>query len=142
MKLLVYIAFFLAATTARGQQGICGRVVWTAGNQMPGPDGTAGGESQPIQREVFIYEATRPADVSQVNGFYTRITTRLAAKTMTRKDGTFRVKLPAGTYSVFVREPDGLWANLFDGSGTINPVIVANGEFVTVTVNINYMAAY
>lgn len=123
------------------KQGIEGKVFWIEGNRMPGPEKKENPQ-EGVQREIFIYEATRLSDVKQQNGFFAQINTRLVLQTTSRADGSFKVKLPPGQYSVFVKEPQGLFANLFDGNNFINPVSVKPKEFTWLTIAIDYQAAY
>ena len=108
---------------------------------MPDPDKKST-RSAPIESEIYIYEATTMNQVTDVDGFYSAVTTRLIKTVKSKKDGTFTVKLPPGIYSVFVKEKRGLWANTFDGQGRINPVEVTTGNYTTFTINVNYEAAY
>jgi hypothetical protein len=48
----------------------------------------------------------------------------LIRKIKTDKTGSFKANLDPGKYSIFVQEEDGLFANVFDGEGFINPVTV------------------
>lgn len=143
MKTLIVIAALITLSNSviAQKQGICGKVVWTSGNQMPGP-GLQSSKPAGIVREVYIYEATATTKVTEASGFYSSIQTKLVKKVKTKKDGTFCVKLPVGTYSVFVKEGKGLWANIFDGQGIINPVTVVAKSCTPHTININYQAAY
>lgn len=135
------VLLLLSIPSLAQKQGICGTVRWIEGNQMPGP----GAERSPgkgVAREILVYEVTTMTQVKQENGFYTTVPTRLVARTRSNKKGEYRLKLPPGRYSVFVKETEGLWANLFDGSGAINPVEVQEGDFTVFHIQINYRAAY
>jgi hypothetical protein len=57
-------------------------------------------------------------------------------------NGRFIVALEPGTYSVFVKEPDGLFANRFDQAGIINPVTIDRNELVNILIKVDYKAAY
>ncbi len=123
------------------KQGIEGKVFWVEGNQMPGPDKVASPEMG-VEREILVYEATRMADVKMEGMFFTEISTKMVAQLASRPDGSFKMRLPPGQYSVFVREPNGLYANLFDSNNLINPVIVKPKAFTWLTIAIDYKAAY
>lgn len=140
--LILSFAFVSYITSTNAQkQGICGKVMWISGNQMPGP-GLIYSGAKGVVREVYIYESTTNAQTVQENGFYTSIQTKLVKKVKSKKDGSFSVNLPVGTYSVFVKEAQGLWANSFDGQGRINPITVEANTYMTLTINVNYQAAY
>lgn len=137
----IILLVVLSTPSFAQKQGICGKVTWTSGNQMPGP-GLKSSKSIGIVREIFIYEATTVPQTTQQEGFYSAIQTKLVKKIKSKKNGTFSVKLPPGTYSVFTKEAKGLWANTFDGQGIINPVTVSPKNYTELSLNVNYEAAY
>ncbi|MBL7850367.1 MAG: carboxypeptidase regulatory-like domain-containing protein [Cyclobacteriaceae bacterium] len=142
MKHVLVFLFLLLSLSATGQkQGLQGQVFWVSGNQMPGPDAVLS-PNQGAVREVLIYEITNITDATQIGPFFRDIKTRLVATTTSKPDGTFKVKLPIGSYSVFTREKNGLYANLFDGKGFINPVTIKEGQYAWKTITIDYDAAY
>jgi hypothetical protein len=142
MKHALFILFFLSSLAAAGQkQGLQGQVFWVSGNQMPGPDAVLS-PNQGAVRDVLIYELTLVSDATQIGPFFRDIKTRLVATTTSKADGTFKIKLPAGSYSVFTREKNGLYANLFDGKGYINPVYIKTGQYAWRTITIDYDAVY
>lgn len=108
---------------------------------MPGPEAVLS-PNQGAIRDVLIYEITNVTDATQVGPFFRDIKTRLIATIQTKPDGTFKVKLPVGSYSVFTKERNGLYANLFDGKGYINPVVIKEGQWGWKTITIDYDAAY
>lgn len=123
------------------KQGICGRVIWVSGNQMPGP----GAKVSPplgIQREIYVYELTSLKDTEQEEVFFKNIRTKLVLKALSKQDGSFKIKLPPGKYSVFVKEPKGLFASQFDQESTINPVLVQERRFSVIDITVNYQAAF
>jgi hypothetical protein len=131
----------LSSQALAQKQGLCGQVTWTSGNQMPGP-GLKSSKPPGIVREIYIYEATTNDQTTLEGGFYASIQTKLVKKIKSKKSGSFSVKLPPGTYSVFVKEDKGLWANTFDGQGIINPVKINSNSCTQLVINVNYMAAY
>ncbi len=123
-------------------QGISGQVLWYEGDLMPGIDKEPA-VGKPIQREIYIYRATKMEQAEVYDGgFYSNIKTELVQKTSSDEDGKFIVALEPGTYSVFVKEPKGLFANRFDQSGIINPVTIGQNELVNITIRVDYKAAY
>ena len=123
-------------------QGITGTVLWYEGDLMPGINKEPV-EGQPVQREIYIYEATslNQAKVRD-DVFYEDLKSTFIKKVSTDEDGRFIVELEPGTYSVFVKELGGLFANTFDESGRINPVTVGSNELVRMRIRIDYKAAY
>lgn len=122
-------------------QGIKGTVEWIQGNQMPSPD------RQPIKpagikREVWIYEIVSLQQVEPEGVFFQHIPTRMIKKITSTNRGKFRVKLPPGDYSLFIKEKEGLFANRFDQKNRINAVEVKPGKFTRITILVDYKAAY
>lgn len=125
------------------KEGIVGQLVWLEGNLMPTIDSDREiPKGQPVQREVLVYELTKTKEAEKEGHFYHTVQTELIQKVMSDKRGIFKLHLPPGKYSIFVKEPNGLFANIFDGYGNIMPVEVFQNEVTPITIEINYMAAY
>lgn len=125
------------------QSGISGTVLWFEGNQMPTIEsGPKKDPAKAVTRTLHFYQLTNRDKVVESNGFFIKVNTELVAKVETAPDGSFTVSLPPGKYSMFSQEEEGLWANLFEGNGDINPVVVQEGEITRLTFKINYRAAY
>jgi hypothetical protein len=139
--LLIIFALLIFLTASAQKQGIRGQVFWIAGNQMPGPDARPSAKLG-VQREVYIYELTLLSNCTMEEGFFTHVSTKLITKVVSDEDGSFKVKLPIGQYSVFIKEPKGLFANLFDKDNTVNPVVVKEKRYSWITIAIDYQAAY
>lgn len=122
-------------------QGICGTVTWRSGNNMPSPDVPAS-KGRPVVRQVLIYELTNVSQTTNDAGFYRNPKSRLIRSVQSKKDGTFCVSLPAGYYSVFVREEKGLYANQLDDANNIFPVKVERRLWQKIDFEINYEATY
>jgi hypothetical protein len=90
-----------------------------------------------VQREVHIHELTTLDQVTQENGVFTSVPTANVVTILTDVDGSFKVKMPPGTYSVFIKEPGGLYANLFK-KNQINPVVVKPRQYSWITISIEY----
>ncbi|MEQ9415630.1 MAG: carboxypeptidase regulatory-like domain-containing protein [Cyclobacteriaceae bacterium] len=139
--LVLLILLLSACSTTKPRQGIKGQVLWASGNQMPGP-----GAGQPsnygVQRELHVYELTSLKEVTMSDGFFSDIKTKLVTIVTTKKDGTFKLRLPTGEYSIFVKEDKGLFANRFDQNSAINPTRINEKEFVWLPITVDYQAAY
>jgi hypothetical protein len=142
MKLFFALIFVASSLTAFSQkQGLYGQVFWVSGNQMPGPESILS-PNQGTSREILIYEITSIRDVTQVGPFFRDVKTKLVATIQSKTDGSFKVKLLPGAYSIFTKEKNGLYANLFDEKNNINPVVVRPGQYAWKTITVDYDAAY
>lgn len=124
-------------------QGICGAVVMKRGNYMPSPDRPAP-KGQPAEREVLIFPLLNMSQVEAGdNGFINSVGEAKPIKTVkSGKDGKFCVSLPVGQYSVLVREPKGLYANLFDAQNNIFPANVQKNRRSNVSIEISHQAVF
>ncbi len=124
-------------------QGICGTVVVKQGNFMPSPDRPAR-TGQPVEREILIFPLLNMSQVEAGdNGFINSVREAKPVKLVkTGKDGKFCVSLPVGQYSVIVREPKGLYANLSDVHNNIFPVTVQKSRRSDVRVEISHQAVF
>ncbi len=137
------VLVFAEDEQAMQKAGIQGRVIWKEGNQMPGP-GQRNGGSRPVEREILIYGLAGSKDVVAAGegGFYKEVHTHLIGSLRSDREGNYHYALPAGTYSVFVKEKGLLYANRSDGEGNINPVIVSAEGIAKLDIVIDYAAAY
>lgn len=149
LLLLVYGTTYAQKTVRRKTtkpavfQGICGTVVVKRGNYMPSPDRPTP-KGQPAEREVLIFLLLNMSQVDAGdNGFIDSVGPAKPVKTVkSGKNGKFRVTLPVGKYSVLVREPEGLYANLFDDQNNIFPVNVQKNRQSDVKVEISHQAVF
>jgi hypothetical protein len=141
-KLVVVLAFLSVFHFAWSQrEGIKGQVFWISGNQMPGP-GNQVSPQQGVVRELLIYKAASLKDVVQSDQFYQEVKTELVGKVQSGPDGSFKVKLPPGEYSVFTQEQKGLFANGVDRNGCISCVTINPKKFSWITITVDYEAVY
>ncbi|MCX2741955.1 carboxypeptidase-like regulatory domain-containing protein [Pontibacter anaerobius] len=124
------------------EQGIAGKVLWQAGNQMPSPDAPPS-KGRGVERTLYVYELTNANQAKTTDGvFHTNIQTQLVTQVKSDADGNFAVSLKPGKYSLFSKEEKGLFASLYDGEMNINPVEVQEGQVTKVEFLINYQASY
>ncbi|RJP81851.1 MAG: carboxypeptidase regulatory-like domain-containing protein [Desulfobacteraceae bacterium] len=126
-------------------QGVWGNVWFWEGNHMPTLDeNPVSGTITPVEREIYIHEATTIHDVSSAQdySFYSEIHTPLMATTVSDADGFFQASLQPGSYSVFVKENNLFYAASFSGTGEINPVTVRQDTVQKVQVDITYQATF
>lgn len=125
------------------KQGISGQVTEFSGNQMPMKDAPPQ-TGKPLVTTVFVYE---PTNISQVtrNGnapVYTAIATKLVASAETDSSGMFTINLPVGSYSLFVKQGNAYYANLFDAENNIALFTVEEGKMTIAKLTISNKAAY
>ena len=141
-KLLLVLAFFGILQFTKGpKEGIQGQVFWLSGNQMPGP-GKAISPQYGVTREIIVYKAASLKDAEQSGPFFNNIKTELITKAMSKQDGSFKIKLPPGKYSVFTQEQNGLFANIIDNDGCVSCVEVRPKKYSWMTITVDYEAAY
>ena len=76
-------------------QGLWGDVWFWEGDFMPSASGDQSGKVTPVERDVWIFDATRNDSVVGAGGaFYRQILTTLRAKTRSNRTGFFQVALP------------------------------------------------
>ncbi len=124
-------------------QGIEGRVYRLSGNQMPSP-GRKPSLGRGIATTLYIYELTNLNQVSRLgqSTFYRLIRTKLLHTIQSDSNGHFQAYLPAGRYSLFVKQDELFYANLFDDKGNIAPVQVYAQQMTKVEFKIDYDASY
>jgi len=124
-------------------QGMWGNVWFWEGNFMPSASGNQSGKVTPVERDVWIFEASENDSVVGAGGaFYRQILTTLRAKTRSNRTGFYQVALPPGKYSVFVTEDSLYYANGNDSMGHIPSGVVVPNTVTKVQVDITYKAAY
>jgi len=123
--------------------GIKGRVYLERGNRMPSPDQTPA-PPKGIKTTLYIYPLTNINEVERegVSAFYKKIPKEPVKEIETKKDGSFKIKLPPGRYSLFVKKGDLFYSNSFDEKNNIHPVEVAKGKMTEDVFKVNYDAVY
>ncbi len=125
------------------QQGITGYITETKGNQMPSPD-LPTSSPKGIQTTVFVYEPTNITQVIREGNtpLYTSISTKMVASIETDSTGAFMLALPVGSYSIFVKQGKGFYANLFDTKNNIALFEVEADKLTTVKLTVSSKAAF
>ena len=131
------------AKIPKGMGVIFGQVTFVEGNMMPSPDGPKAG-GRPVRRQIGIFRLTsfRQTKPGVRTGFFAAMGSRPLLTTWSAKDGTYRLRLKPGTYTVCVREGGQWYANLSDHLGQINPVLVQHDSTTHHDLMINYKAIY
>ncbi|SHO63000.1 hypothetical protein [Algoriphagus zhangzhouensis] len=128
-------------------EGVTGTVTWLEGNQMPGIiDEDSETEKNPkgvgVKRTLLIYPLTNVADTKNENGLFTSVSGKPVTTIETEEDGSYHLQLAPGRYSVFTKEENGLFANIFDGDGNIQPITIKENEWNLLDIIINYKAVF
>ena len=131
-----------AKSTIALSEGIQGYIYKVSGNQMPmkGKPGKAKGKS--IVSELWIYKATTLQQAQGSMPLFSKINTLLAVKVKSDSTGYYQAALPAGVYSVFVKEGDQLFAAETDGQGILNPAVVTAGKITSRNITLTTGALY
>jgi hypothetical protein len=125
------------------RSGIEGVVYKVSGNQMPSPD-IKPAAPQGTKATILIYELTNIMQATQKSGsaFFTSISTRLVKQVESNKNGHFKVKLPPGDYSLFLKVDSLFYANQFDSRNNIGPVTVRHKKMSKIELRMDYNAVY
>jgi hypothetical protein len=123
--------------------GVRGMVQLVRGNQMPSPD-NVNQKPAGLQTTLYIYALTNVSQVTRdgQSPFYQSISTALVKEVQTATDGSFKVKLKPGRYSLFVKKGDLFYSNIYDGDNNIYPIEVKKGEMAEVNFKADYDAVY
>lgn len=140
---------FLSCSTTKTQssntkqQGISGFVYEAKGNHMPMKGGP---ENKPksLQATVLIYEPTNISNTEPQTptNLYTMIRTKQVASVVTDSIGYFKIELPVGKYSLFIKQGNQFFANMFDQFNNIALYEVLPAQFTEVKLTLNKAAAY
>lgn len=110
---------------------------------MPGP-GIARKQPTRLQATVYIYEVTNISKTTRSGNapLYSAIHTKLVTTITTDSTGAFTVELAAGSYSLFVKQKELYYANLFDSNNDINVVKVEEGKLTPTKIVVSSAAYY
>lgn len=118
----------LLLITAEGfaqKQGIKGQVFRSPDQSPTKPSSTLAEPQFGLVCKVEIYKPTDSSQVTPVaTSVYDSIRSEWVTETQTKADGSFKVKLPPGNYSVFVKVTNGLYSDQTDREGHIGLVKV------------------
>ncbi|GAB1445822.1 hypothetical protein MASR2M41_15500 [Flammeovirgaceae bacterium] len=95
-----------------------------------------------IPLEVYVHALTSPAEVDVVDGFISKIYTPVVDRFFCKWDGSFKSKLPAGKYSVFVRYQNKFYGNIQDANDNLSPVSLGENKNEWITITINYFSPH
>lgn len=122
---------------------VTGKVERVVGNQMPSPDIPSPSFSG-ISVPIYFFE---PLDRQKVTpgaaiGEYSSVSVQPLYTLQSSDDGQFKVKLPAGRYTVLMGKNGGFYSTIFDLDGTIHPVVVEKGKKNYLVLRADWEAIY
>lgn len=125
------------------KQGITGFITEVTGNQMPSPDAPRA-IPKGILTTIFVYEPTNITQVTRVgtSTVYTSVNTKWVASVQTDSTGAFTLALPVGSYSLFVQQGKGFYANLFDTNNNIALFVVEEDKLTVAKLTVSVKAAF
>lgn len=93
-----------------------------------------------IPLEIFVHQITTEAEVDYEEGQIHKIYTPVVARFFCKWNGSFKVKLPPGRYSVFVRSQNNFYGNLQDANGNLSPATIEESKRTTwITITLDYL---
>ncbi len=126
-----------APAPADGKQGVVGRVRKLTGNHMPTVGGRPSGKAQPLSVPVHVFKGAVKPFGKLASGKPAPIAT-----VRSKADGTYRVPLRPGEYTVVAEIGGKLYLNLYTGSGTWATVKVEKGKWATRNIDDTSGAAF
>lgn len=124
-------------------QGVKGTILFLSGNHMPSVGAPVVGDKQGVKRKLVAFPLLKMQDLTQKESFFQRPSVQPVDSIFSSDDGSFKMPLPSGSYTLMVEEKDNLfYANQFDGKGNVFPVDVKTNIFNDITFKIDYNAAY
>ena len=125
------------------KQGVWGDVLFFSGDFSTSEND---GKVEPVARKLYIYEPTKPAQVSFVHrergSFISKIQTKLVDSTASDDSGFYQLSLPPGRYSLFVNEDSALYANHLSSKGYLADFEVYKDRVAYFRIIIAYDADY
>jgi hypothetical protein len=145
---ILSLTFFGCSTTKTQPsveitQGISGFVYEAKGNHMP-MKGAPKNNPKTLQCTVLVYEPTNISDAEPQTPtpLYTLIRTKQVASVNTDSVGYFKIQLPVGKYSLFIKQGNQFFANSYDQFNNIALFEVRASSFTEVKLTVNKAATY
>ncbi|MFM8314814.1 MAG: hypothetical protein ACKOA8_11060 [Deltaproteobacteria bacterium] len=114
-------------TPAVLESTLSGRVERWSGNHMPTRGAiTEASKTQPLQTKVYIFKGKVKSNGPTLE--FSSDTQKVFAVVNSDKNGSFKVQLPPGEYTVFAEIEGKLYKNSFDGLGNFSTVTMLDGK--------------
>lgn len=108
---------------------------------MPSPD-LPPSKPKGMNAALAVFELTNISQLKSVGKFYETPPTKLVKQIQTNEDGSYKVKLKPGSYSLFVIIDSLYYSNVFDDKFNIHPVEVKKGKWTEDNFKVSYDAVY
>ena len=125
------IPFDYCSPSVSIKQGLYGCCTYKTGNCMPIVD-TNQCKWYAVKRTIYFYEPTR--EKQTVNAYpthstwYTKINTKLIAKTESDDNGCYQISLPAGQYSILILENGRYYCGSWGDGYLLCPVTIDSNK--------------
>ena len=138
---VLLIAFLFSCSSAKVL--VAGKVQRIMGNQMPSPD-LANEEPGGVSTTVYFFEPTlvNMGLPTGEQGVFMMTDKKLVAKVLAEKDGSFKLKLKPGKYSVLLGKDGQYYSNLSDLEGLINPIEINKSSKKPLVLKADWGAIY
>jgi hypothetical protein len=122
---------------------VAGKVQRIMGNQMPSPD-LANEEPGGFGTTVYFFEPTlvNMGLPTGEQGVFMMTDKKLVAKVLAEKDGSFKLKLKPGKYSVLLGKDGKYYSNISDLEGLINPIEINKSSKKPLVLKADWGAIY
>ena len=122
---------------------VLGKVQLVMGNQMPSPD-LAIEEPRGFSTTVCFFEPTlvNLGLPTGEQGVFMMTDKKLVAKVLAEKDGSFKLKLKPGKYSVLLGKDGQYYSNISDLEGLINPIEINKNSQKPLVLKADWGAIY
>lgn len=122
---------------------VSGKVQRVMGNQMPSPD-VNNEEPGGFEATVFFFEPTlmNMGVPTGEQGLFLMTDKKLVAKVLCAKDGSFKLKIKPGKYSVLLGKDGQYYSNISSLDGLINPIDINKKENKPLVLRADWGAIY
>lgn len=141
MVLMLLLFFLLGCGGTKVQ--VTGKVNRVIGNQMPSPDlinEAPGGYSTTVY--FFAPTLMNMGMPTGEQGIFLMTDKKLVAKSLAEKDGSFKLKLKPGKYSVLLGKDGQFYSNISSLDGLINPIEINKSNKKPIVLNADWGAIY
>jgi len=129
----LFLPYLIAFPSSAQRSGIKGQVYLISSNENSTPAAYQG-----VPLELFVYPIISSAEVDMEDDAITKIYSQPIERTFSDWNGSFKIKLPPGSYSIFVRYKNRFYGNLIDSKGNLSPAIVSERTYAWTTITVGY----